>query len=125
MGTHNELVANETGPYAKLVQSQRLRETAEVTEATEDREEAPQDMEKAALEEIPLGRKNTGRSLASEIIEQKQKDAVAERTDYSLPYLFRRMGRINASSWKKYLVGGCAAVVTGLVFPAYGIVYGT
>src|ERR1700761_3933898 len=105
MGTHNELVANETGPYAKLVQSQRLRETAEVTEATEDREEAPQDMEKAALEEIPLGRKNTGRSLASEIIEQKQKDAVAERTDYSLPYLFRRMGRINASSWKKYLVG--------------------
>ncbi|KIK69504.1 hypothetical protein GYMLUDRAFT_33870 [Collybiopsis luxurians FD-317 M1] len=123
MGTHNELVANETGPYAKLVQSQKLREAAEVTEATEDGEEAPQDMEKAALEEIPLGRKNTGRSLASEIIEQKQKDAVAERTDYGLLYLFRRMGRINASSWKKYLVGGCAAVVTGLVFPAYGIVY--
>ncbi|KAF5385690.1 hypothetical protein D9757_005473 [Collybiopsis confluens] len=121
MGSHNDLLANENGPYARLVQSQKLREAEEITDAQE--EDEVEDIEKAALDEIPLGRKNTGRSLASEIIEQKQKEVTEERTNYSLPYLFRRMGRINATSWKKYLVGGCAAIVTGLVFPAYGIVY--
>ncbi|KAJ3756801.1 P-loop containing nucleoside triphosphate hydrolase protein [Lentinula raphanica] len=125
-GTHNELLSNENGPYARLVQSQKLREAAEVTEATENGEpleDTPTSMEKAAQEEIPLGRKNTGRSLASEIIEQKQKDVKEEKTEYSLPYLFRRMGRINKANWKKYMVGGVCAILTGLVFPAYGIVY--
>jgi ATP-binding cassette, subfamily B (MDR/TAP), member 1 len=123
IGTHNELLANENGAYARLVQSQKLREAAEVTEATESDEELPVDIEKAALEEIPLGRKNTGRSLASEIIEQKRSGASEERTDYGILYLFRRMGAINRSSWKTYLLGACCATITGLVFPAYGIVY--
>ncbi|KAJ3876935.1 P-loop containing nucleoside triphosphate hydrolase protein [Lentinula edodes] len=125
-GTHNELLANENGAYARLVQSQKLREAAEVTEAAENdenTEDTSENMEKAALEEIPLGRKNTGRSLASEIIEQKQKNILNEKTEYSIVYLFRRMGWINRDSWKKYLFGGFCAILTGLVFPAYGIVY--
>ncbi|KAJ3989819.1 P-loop containing nucleoside triphosphate hydrolase protein [Lentinula detonsa] len=125
-GTHNELLANENGPYARLVQSQKLREAAEITEAVENGQpvdDTPENMEKAAQEEIPLGRKNTGQSLASAIIEQKQKEMMEERTEYGLFYLFRRMGWINRASWKKYLFGGFCAILTGLVFPAYGIVY--
>ncbi|KAE9400469.1 multidrug resistance protein 1 [Gymnopus androsaceus JB14] len=124
-GTHDELIAKGDA-YARLVQSQKLREAAEITEAAEDGEplnEKPEDIEKAALEEIPLGRKNTGRSLASEILEQKQQEGLVERTDYGIIYLFRRMGRINSASWRNYLIGGISAIITGLVFPAYGIVY--
>jgi ATP-binding cassette subfamily B (MDR/TAP) protein 1 len=125
-GTHNELLANENGAYARLVQSQKLREAAEITEAAETGEpleQTPEDFEKAALEEIPLGGKNTGRSLASEIIEQKQQEGLVEQKAYGIIYLFRRMGRINKGNWKNYVVGGIGAVVTGLVFPGYGIVY--
>ncbi|KAF9077717.1 P-loop containing nucleoside triphosphate hydrolase protein [Rhodocollybia butyracea] len=120
-GTHNELLSNENGAYSRLVQSQKLREAAQVTAAKES--EDSEDIEKAAMEEIPLGRKNTGRSLASEIIEHKQKEQKEERTTYGITYLFRRMGRINKSSWKNYLIGTICAIITGLVFPAYGIVY--
>ncbi|KAJ4482117.1 P-loop containing nucleoside triphosphate hydrolase protein [Lentinula aciculospora] len=125
-GTHNELLANEIGPYARLVQSQKLREAAEITEAAENGvpvADTLENIEKVAQEEIPLGRKNTGRSLASEIIKQKQQDVSQGKTEYSLSYLFRRMGWINRASWKKYLFGGFCAILTGLVFPAYGIVY--
>ncbi|KAL0069818.1 hypothetical protein AAF712_003088 [Marasmius tenuissimus] len=129
-GTHEELLTNENGPYAKLVQSQKLREAAEVTELPDDVSEEDlkekvegDDFEKAAKEEIPLGRRNTERSLASEIIERKNKEKVDGEDDYSLPYLFMRLGKINSTEWKRYVMGGVAACLTGMVFPAFGIVY--
>ncbi|KIK53745.1 hypothetical protein GYMLUDRAFT_925139 [Collybiopsis luxurians FD-317 M1] len=112
MGTHNEL-ANERGPYATLVQSQKLRETSEATGASKARGEATKEIEKA---ENPFDRTTASKTLI-------EKETVAERTDYSVHHLVQRMGRINASSWRKYLVGSCAAIVAGLVYPAYGIVY--
>src|ERR1700760_3028189 len=42
-GTHDELLADETGPYAKLVAAQKLRESQEQTEIKED---VPADDEK-------------------------------------------------------------------------------
>ncbi|ESK90451.1 multidrug resistance protein 1 [Moniliophthora roreri MCA 2997] len=125
-GTHNELLANENGAYSKLVQSQKLREAAEVTDVAEGEEEKGKidDVETFMKEEVPLGRKNTSRSLASEILEQKQKEKKGEGEDYySLFYLFRRMGAINKSEWRHYLVGFIFACVTGCVFPAFGVVY--
>lgn len=121
-GTHSQLLANEEGPYARLVQAQRLRETRETGENEDAEEEV--DMEKAAREEIPLGRKNTGHSLASEILEQKQKEQEGKKEkDYSLFYLFKRMGSINKDQWLKYLWGAIFASMTGMVYPAFGIVY--
>ncbi|KAK7461381.1 hypothetical protein VKT23_008560 [Stygiomarasmius scandens] len=118
-GTHDELL-NENGPYAKLVQSQKLRE-AERIEA----EEEPSDeknTEKQAADKIPLGRKNTSHSLASETLEQKQKETV-RKEDYSLAYLLYRIGKMNREGWKKYAIGSVFAIMTGLVYPAYGIVF--
>ena len=64
------------------------------------------DVEKVALEEISLGRSNTHRSLASEILEQRRGQGLAKREkEYSMFYLFRRMGRINKGEWKSYLFG--------------------
>ncbi|KAF8895324.1 P-loop containing nucleoside triphosphate hydrolase protein [Infundibulicybe gibba] len=103
-GTHNELLRNE-GAYARLVQAQKLRESRDDNATGDDASSSAdeQEMEKAAREEVPLGRKNTGHSLASEILEQKRKAAPAvEEQDYGLPYLF---------------------MLTGMVYPAFGIVY--
>ncbi|KAJ6559121.1 P-loop containing nucleoside triphosphate hydrolase protein [Mycena vulgaris] len=125
-GTHNDLLNNEAGAYSRLVQAQKLRESQERSDgASEDTDQEAEDMEKAVREEIPLGRKNTGQhSLASELIEKRlqehQKDAEGE---YGLIYLFKRMGMLHRAGWNRYLFGSMCAVLTGCVYPAFGIVY--
>ena len=112
-GKHDELLGNEDGPYARLVAAQRLREAREVADiddvigqSSNKAVESHTDVEKATLEEIPLGRSNTHRSLASEILEQRKAQGSAEREkEYSMFYLFKRMGRINKGEWKNYLFG--------------------
>ncbi|KAH8114710.1 multidrug resistance protein 1 [Phellopilus nigrolimitatus] len=137
-GTHSELLAIPSGHYARLVQTQKLREakdagdedmtdaadSAEGGEIGGDEKEARHDYMQDAQEEIPLGRKNTGRSLASEIIEHKQKENNRfEEKDYSLYYIFKRFGALQADIWKVYLIGSLFAICTGIVYPAFGIVY--
>ncbi|KAI0305296.1 multidrug resistance protein 1 [Multifurca ochricompacta] len=129
-GRHNELLRNEDGPYARLVAAQKLRETREVvdTDVTEqafdETTETPADIEKEILEEVPLGRSNTHRSLASEILEQRRAGNPLQREkEYGMFYLFKRMGVINKGEWRKYLFGTLFAIATGCVFPAFGIVW--
>ncbi|KAJ2930895.1 hypothetical protein H1R20_g6196, partial [Candolleomyces eurysporus] len=126
-GTHSDLLAKD-GAYARLVQSQKLRETQDAIDidGSDDGSDAGEekDMEKLAREEVPLGRSNTQRSLASEIIEKRKADAEGkEDKDHSLPYLFKRMGVLIKDQWPKYLFGSIAAILTGLVYPAFGVVF--
>jgi ATP-binding cassette subfamily B (MDR/TAP) protein 1 len=111
-GTHDELLSRG-GAYAALVQSQKLREVRDPVQSDDDDSstpDEPEDMEKLARDEVPLGRKNTGQSLASEILEQKRKvQGDKEDSDHSLSYLFKRMGKINRVEWRHYLFGGIAA----------------
>jgi len=113
-GTHNELLQNENGAYARLVRAQRLRERQ--GKQGHDGDTTPggesEDTEKAVLKEEPLGRKDTGRSLGSEILEQKLQagnDPDKEK-DHSLAYLFMRMGKINSDQWWKYALGAMFAI---------------
>jgi ATP-binding cassette subfamily B (MDR/TAP) protein 1 len=119
-GTHSELLADENGPYACLVQAQKLRERQDT--ATKDLDTSStasggenEDIEKAVREEVPLGRKNTGHSLASDILEKRQKEGGDIENgggdpDHSLPYLFKRMGLINREGWINYAVGTMFAI---------------
>jgi ATP-binding cassette, subfamily B (MDR/TAP), member 1 len=121
-GTHNELLADGQGAYARLVHAQKLREKQETTDKVGDDSSTSgsgdgEDMEKAMREEVPLGRKNTGHSLASEILEKKQKEhGDVEKghgdPDHSLSYLFYRMGMLNRQGWKNYAFGTVFAIST-------------
>ncbi|KAH8104691.1 P-loop containing nucleoside triphosphate hydrolase protein [Cristinia sonorae] len=129
-GTHNELLQDINGPYARLVAAQRLRDSRPQQEDTDDDTaasgEGDEDIEKKAEDEVPLGRtqsRKSQRSLASEALEQKRQDKEGQKKEYSLVYLFYRMGLINRDGWKKYIFGSLAAILTGMVYPAFGIVY--
>nr|GAT60228.1 predicted protein [Mycena chlorophos] len=130
-GTHNELLADENGAYARLVQSQKLREAQQRVDVPDQEENAAAaqeaaELQKAIHEEIPLGRKATGQhSLASDLIEKRLEGQRGhdKEQDYNLFYLFRRIGGLYRDGWRKYLIGGIAAIGTGGVFPAFGIVY--
>ncbi|RPD54666.1 P-loop containing nucleoside triphosphate hydrolase protein [Lentinus tigrinus ALCF2SS1-7] len=129
-GTHEELLRDENGPYARLVQAQKLRDSREKrtldsdsdTAASNEEAEAAQ-IEKEAADEIPLQRQKSGRSLASEILEQRLKEREGEGKDYSLYYIFKRLGYLNRGVWKQYLFGAIAAVANGATYPSYGIVF--
>lgn len=127
-GTHDELLRNPEGAYARLVNAQKLREQ----EPAGDVDDAPADPDAllettaAAAEAVDedekaislldgddgLKRTNTGkRSLASEALSRKnrlrkEKDA----TEYGMVYLFKRMGAINSDDKSIYIYGTLAAV---------------
>ena len=134
-GTHNELLADPNGAYARLVQAQKLRETNEregrmdddTLDGSVEGEAKADDLDamKKAADEVPLGRKETGsRSLASEVLEQRRAEGAHKEKVYSFPYLFMRMGKLNRDTWSWYGIGSCFATVTGMVYPAFGIVFG-
>jgi len=128
-GKHDELLSKEDGAYARLVAAQRLREARDEIgvahlvpveqEVIEKAVESSADIEKAAMEEVPLGRRNTSRSLASEIIEQRKSQGLSnQEKDFSMFYVFKRMGGINRGEWKHYLFGSLFSI--GKYFPSLG-----
>ena len=122
-GTHTELI-QAGGAYARLVQSQKLREGRESSGVLDAdvSEESGHSIEKEVHEEIPLGRKNTELSLGSEVLEQKQ-EAMGENgeKDYDLTYLFKRMSLIVRDRWKHYFIGTVFACRTCFIFRVYAL----
>jgi ATP-binding cassette subfamily B (MDR/TAP) protein 1 len=126
-GSHNDLLA-KGGDYSKLVSAQKLREQQQAEAAAGDAEAEAMDAEAirmAAKNEVPLGRSNTSRSLASDLAQQKtaEREAHKNKADLSLYELFRRMALINRSGWKMYAWGSIAAIICGGVYPVFGIVF--
>ncbi|KAG8727076.1 GTPase-activating protein, partial [Ceratobasidium sp. 428] len=134
-GTHNQLLSNQDGPYATLVEAQKLREeeqkeAARQNDPDDEKTKTPgtpvSEKVDVPLEDMePLKRTATGsRSVASEILSAREKKGSRYgTTDHSFTYLFKRMGLINRDSWKLYVWGCIAAIVTGMVYPVMGIVY--
>ncbi|OBZ71083.1 Leptomycin B resistance protein pmd1 [Grifola frondosa] len=129
-GTHSELLSNEGGAYARLVQAQRLRDAREKrvvhdsdSDTAASNEDEAEDIEKAVAEEIPLARAKSGRSLASEILEQRRKGQDGKKVTYGFSYLMKRMGIINRDVWRQYMFGVIAAICNGCTYPAFGVVF--
>ena len=121
-GTHNELLVDGNSVYSRLVQAQNLRERHEATALDVDGSSTPvsgedEDNMKTDHEERRLARKDTAHSLTSDVYEKATGDIEqAHRdTDYSLPYLFKRIGLINRGAWPVYIVGSIFAISKGLL----------
>lgn len=142
-GTHNELLG-KGGAYARLVESQKLREETEPASDSEDAEaqgQPPVPKEDMA----PIGRVSTSRSLASDILQHRRTGATEHDEDYSILYLFKRMLPLARSQWRNYVLGTIFAasqclnciyiissdktlifyvfIVSGMIYPAFGVVY--
>lgn len=128
-GTHQELLHDPNGSYAKLVQAQKLRDaekgdatSAGVDEETDDdqslqKQKDADAMEEAAATEEPLGRAPTERSLASEILEKRHKtQGQSGQRQYTLYESFRRMAVLNQHNQRYYYMGVIAAMATGTMY---------
>ena len=123
-GTHDQLLRRENGPYARLVAAQRLKESrAEEDDSGSSTAGDAEDIEKAVREEVLPRRRSSTRSLASEMIEKNKQQHQERKNHYSLFYLFKRIGSLNPPGYKEYIVGSFAAICTGVVHPAFGLVY--
>lgn len=137
-GTHNQLLEDEDGAYALLVANQKLSQKAaedagaDVSDEDEEEEEAvagPESPlhEKADFDNLTrkLSRQITSRSVASARLEQKKAEREAEDAK-KVPFmkLFFRLLKLNRDQWKLYAVGFTAAICSGMVYPALGILFG-
>lgn len=104
-GTHAELLQHN-GAYMRLVEAQKLREGDDV-ESDEEEDKAQKPVQK----EIPLDRKSTNHSLASDILEQKRRQEAVEEEeeDYSVFYMFKRMAPLCRHQWSNYVIGAIFA----------------
>ncbi|KAF9242533.1 P-loop containing nucleoside triphosphate hydrolase protein [Melanogaster broomeanus] len=128
-GTHAELLAYENGAYARLVHAQKLRDHNDEDD-TESSATADPNVEiegKAVEDEVPLGRKNTNHSITSDLARntsQEMKGSAVNEDNYGMFYLFVRIGSLNRESLWRYVLGTMFAIITGMVYPVFGIVYG-
>ncbi|TFK23400.1 multidrug resistance protein 1 [Coprinopsis marcescibilis] len=126
-GTHGELLA-ANGAYARLVHAQQLREAKAAKHSEKDSEEDEKngkDIAKEAADEVPLGRRNTNRSIASDILEKRALEQAerGEQGAYSLTYLFKRMGLLIRDQWRNYSIAFIFSCASGMVYPAFGLVF--
>ena len=131
-GTHEELLRDADGPYARLVQAQKLREANEQVELEGDDETENEDgvgspstsyqhdtekaepeklerhasLEKLSHDEVrpSVGREGTKLSMASSISRRVAAKGVKKKK-HSLFYLFRRLGTIQKEVWTRYAWG--------------------
>ncbi|KAG8944771.1 GTPase-activating protein [Tulasnella sp. 408] len=129
-GTHNQLLANTDGPYAQLVSAQKLKgrdpESRDSEEAGEDGLMSAKEVKETLAEEVPeaLKRTGTGRSLASEALERKRLEQGEEKGPYGMVYLIKRMALLDRDDWSVYIRAAISSICNGLVYPAFGIVFG-
>lgn len=132
-GNHNSLLANEAGPYAQLVSTQRLN-----TESTPVGIHPTHSDEALAAKSPPgspmiekgplLTRATTGRSLASAALDKMkaEREANEENNKPSFNWkLYWRLLKINKEKKWLYIFGTIGAVASGMVYPALSILFGS
>ena len=145
-GTHNDLLADENGPYAQLVSNQKLNQTsggkvdvdsdseddspgAMTSDERLDRLASPHSPAKEKGSGFPgLNRAMTGRSVASAAMEAVQaKRAEEEVAADKIPSawkLYARLLRLNRQDKWYYILGVVGAICNGMVYPALAILFG-
>lgn len=113
-GTHTELLKDQDGPYARLVNTQRIRE--QENEASTVINTETEVVPKSPEAQFRLTRARTG-SKATRSVHDAEAGIHTKAHNRSMLYVFGRMILINKEDWGKYTVGLIAAGLTGLVYP--------
>lgn len=123
-GTHQQLLQDQDGPYARLVNTQKLREQEQETAVSGDSEEVTT----AQVETSAASKPGASRLRSGTVTSGSNKKVVIGATSDAhqrgMIYLFGRMVLLNKEDWPKYLIGAIAATLSGLVYPGFGIVFG-
>ncbi|PPQ85425.1 hypothetical protein CVT25_006317 [Psilocybe cyanescens] len=114
-GTHTDLL-HKDGAYTRLVEAQRLRDGGNALEP-----ETKGDTN--VHRNIPLDRKHTNVSLASDIEQGIVNIPSKPEKDHSLWYIFKRMAPLCRNQWCNYAMAAVLACIYGMVYPAFGIVF--
>ncbi|KAL0253558.1 hypothetical protein I308_100931 [Cryptococcus tetragattii IND107] len=134
-GSHNELLNNENGPYAQLVNNQKLAQeaAAEALQADDDIDDLDDTVLGGASS--PMQEKNgqlyravTGRSLASiamDDIQAKRAEDLADEDKIPSSFaLYARLLRMNSADKLIYIFAFVAAICAGMVYPSLAILFG-
>ncbi|WVQ85989.1 hypothetical protein IAT38_008157 [Cryptococcus sp. DSM 104549] len=127
-GTHNELLADNNGPYAQLVNAQKLaQEAAKESSQPADLDPSLAKTETDAL--MPaLDRSTTGKSLSSLAMGKIQDQREADAADQArLPPTLSIYKRLLKMYWVKkrfYITGAVCTMASGMVYPAVAILFG-
>ncbi|KAF7369875.1 hypothetical protein MSAN_00616700 [Mycena sanguinolenta] len=115
-GTHNELLANPDSTYSQLVEAQKLRDNKD----SAGKSLAPDDSR-------PVGVALSQSAATSQDVLEKQVQHPPEASkDVEMKGLFELfviLAKMNRESWRSYLIGAVFAIVNGMVYPAYSVVY--
>ncbi|KAJ7111081.1 P-loop containing nucleoside triphosphate hydrolase protein [Mycena epipterygia] len=112
-GTHNELLADPGSTYAQLVEAQKLRDGKDVDGSAQVApEERPETLDSAATSRESLQK-----------LEETDHTALQATPDYGLFDLFVKLARLNRESWRMYMIGAVFAVLNGIVYPTYAVIY--
>jgi len=117
-GTHNDLLALPGGAYARLVQAQMLRDSADIGIVEEG-----QNMRNNTKDETLFGSGSAGQALNNDIMATKRELQPEESGNVGMLGLMKRLAAENRDCWSLYGYGSIAAIISGLVYPAFGIVY--
>ncbi|KXN91894.1 Leptomycin B resistance protein pmd1 [Leucoagaricus sp. SymC.cos] len=119
-GSHEELMTLEGGTYARLVEAQGLKkQTGGIP--------TPDAISGA---NTPIPRVSSDEDIAERGDDEHREDSKGRKEKmgegekkYSVPYLFMRMGAIVKDEWLRFTLGIVFAILVGLIYPAYGVVY--
>ncbi|KAJ6532865.1 P-loop containing nucleoside triphosphate hydrolase protein [Mycena vulgaris] len=114
-GTHNELLADSSSMYSQLVEAQKLRDGKDPASSGL----APEDRGPDAGMITQSGSTSLD-SLQKEIARPEQ---ASQMPALGLFDLFIKLAQLNRESWRKYIIGAFFAILSGMVYPAYSVIY--
>ncbi|KAJ6452145.1 P-loop containing nucleoside triphosphate hydrolase protein [Mycena vitilis] len=117
-GTHNELRADSSSMYSQLVEAQKLRDDKDST----DNAPAPetQELKRTALHQSTAASDD---SVEKQVLREREIAQITPPKNVGLLELFIKLAKLNRESWRKYMFGVVFAILNGMVYPAYAVIY--
>ncbi|KQJ93765.1 putative multidrug resistance protein [Brachypodium distachyon] len=122
LGSHDELIANENGPYSSLVRLQQTKESNEADEVSGTGSTSA--MGQSSSHSMSRRLSVASRSSSARSLGDAGNVDNTEQPKLPVPS-FRRLLMLNAPEWRQALMGSLSAIVFGGIQPAYAYAMGS